>query len=589
VARAAQEQRIETDVLVIGGGLAGCFAAMKAAAQGVRVAVAEKGHVAHSSSNTTGIDHYPYCYIPEVHGRLGYTVEGFVKNHTVVGRGTVDQELCEMMWQDSYERLLELESIGIKVRFEKIYPWNFGFAPGDYPEDPKFRIVPWPGFTVPPALNIEGRHIKAKLNTRLRELGVNLLHFHNVQDLLTRDGAIAGAAGFNIRTGDFFVVEAKAVVLASGSLCRLFPSGVLFNHLVPPNQTAEGQTMALRAGAELAVQEQYLRSGLRVLIGMARLRNWIRSAPATPSGYPSGRVVNAKGEVMPNKNRDIDQSFEDAFGDRQAEWIKASIKEGKTPFYWDATAATEEERNYTNWSCAEEGGGIELYRHLQEDLKADFSTHQIELARPRIYEQGQAVGFLLTSPSGLVIDTKAESTIEGLFAAGEVAYGQHFPSSPWAFATGARAGNGAAKRALGVAKPSIDRGQVATAKQRILSPLNQERGTTWPDMNRGIHNVMQNYFMGASPNAKRIGIEKIEALKHEPLQAANPHELMRTMETASLLAVAEIFLRASFAPRKPNEWRLLRQADGEMSFTTRPIQYKYPFNHQAMGKGRKEG
>ena len=72
------ENRMKTDVLIIGGGLAGCFAAIKAMEHGVNVTLLEKGHVAHSGCNAGGIDHFPYCYIPEVHGRLGYKVEDFV-------------------------------------------------------------------------------------------------------------------------------------------------------------------------------------------------------------------------------------------------------------------------------------------------------------------------------------------------------------------------------------------------------------------------------------------------------------------------------------------------------------------------------
>jgi hypothetical protein len=73
----------------------------------------------------------------------------------------------------------------------------------------------------------------------------------------------------------------------------------MFNHLVPPNQCGEGQVMALRAGAELAIMEQYPWLGRRVVVGAQRLKNWTRSSPATPSGYPAGRIVNVAGEVMP--------------------------------------------------------------------------------------------------------------------------------------------------------------------------------------------------------------------------------------------------------------------------------------------------
>ena len=570
------ENKMKTDVLVIGGGLAGSFAAMKAMEHGVKVTLVEKGHVAHTGSNTTGIDHFPYCYIPEVHGRMGHKIEDFVKTTTLLATGVINQELCEMMWKESYDRLLDLEKVGVKVRFEKIYPWNFGFEPGDYPDDPKFRIVPWRGFKVPAALNIEGRFIKDKLNARLSELGVNVLHYHDPQDLLVNNGSVVGAIGFNIKTGDFFVIEAKATVLATGSLSRLFPTPNMFNHLVPPNQTGEGQIMALRAGAELAIMEQYPWLGRRVQLGAARLKNWIRSSPATPSGYPAGRIVNAAGEVMPSKDREFDQSFDEELVKRQAEWVRTSIREKKTPFYWDATTATEEERSYAEWACAEEGGGIELFRHLKQELNADLSTHQIELGRPRIVEAGQAMGFLLTSPSGLIINEKTEATLKGLYAAGEVAYGQHFPSSPWAFVTGGRAGHNAAEYALKAPEPKVDKKQAQTRKEQIYALFRVDKGVTWQEMNQGLSNIMGNYFLGASPDTLKLGLQYLKELKKEKLQADNPHELMRCMETLSLLAVSEIFLRASLFPRKPDEWRILKQLEGEMHFSTRPIKYKYP-------------
>lgn len=570
------ENRMKTDVLVIGGGLAGCFAAMKAIEHGVKVTLLEKGHVAHSGSNTTGIDHFPYCYIPEVHGRLGYKIEDFVKTTTVLSTGVLNQDLCEMMWKDSYDRLLDLEKIGVKVRFEKIYPWNFGFEPGDYPDDPKFRIVPWRGFKTPAALNIEGRFIKAKLNERLVELGVNLLHYHDPQDLLVRDGSVVGAMGFHIKTGDLFVIEAKATVLATGSLSRLFPTPNMFNHLVPPNQTGEGQTMALRAGAELAIMEQYPWLGRRVQLGAARLKNWIRSSPATPSGYPAGRIVNSAGEVMPSKDREFDQSFDEELVKKQSEWVRTSMREKKTPFYWDATVATNLERSYAEWACAEEGGGIELFRHIKQEMKADLSTHQIELGKPRIVEAGQSMGFLLTSPSGLIINEKTETTLRGLYAAGEVAYGQHFPSSPWAFVTGARAGHNGAEYALSVSLPKVEGKQIEIGRERIYAPFTVKEGVTWQELNQGLGNIMGNYFLGASRDTLKLGLEYLEELKKEKLQADNPHELMRCMETLSLLAVSEIFLRASLFPRKPDEWRILKKTEAEMHFSTRPIKYKYP-------------
>ena len=579
-----QEKRIKTDVLVIGGGLAGCFAAIKAAEHGVNVTLVDKSHVAHSGSNATGIDHFPYCFIPEVHGPLGYKVEDFVKAHIRNGLGITDHELCEMMWQDSYERLLDLERIGIKIRYEKIFPWNFGYEPGDYSDDPKFRIIPWGGFPVPPALNIAGLKIKAKLYAKLKELGIDILNFYSAQDFLTIDGSVVGAVGFNIRTGEFIVIEGKATVLATGWLNRIAIKANIFgDSLLPPNQTAEGQTMAFRAGAELAIMEGGSASSrTKVLLGAMLLKNFERSSPATPSGYPAGRIVNAAGDVMPTIGKKVSPEYEGDIFTKQEEWVRKSISDGKTPFYWDATAASEEERKYAEWSSTEEGLGTEFFRHLREDLKADIATHQIELEAPKFIKPNQPMGafnptpFSITSPSGIVVNKEVETTLKNLYAAGQVAYGIHFPAAPWPFASGARAGQNSAERAQKSYHLKADENQIDAFKERIYAPLKvKKQRVMWHELNLEINNILQSYLTLNSKESLKMGLQYIEDLKKENLGAKNPHELMRLMETLSLLTVSEIFFRAALSSRKSNEWRILKKVDGKMEFTGRPIVQKY--------------
>lgn len=574
-----ETQFIETDVLILGGGLAGCFAAMKASEHDVKVTIIEKNYLPYSGSNASGIDHFPYCFIPEVHGREGYAIEDFVKTHTFIGNGIVDQELTEMMWEDSYDRLLDIEKVGIKIRYEKIYPWNYGYEPGDYPDDPKFRIVPWHGFKVPPALNIEGRHIKRKLDSRLNELNIEKINRTSIQGLLTRDDTIIGAVGFDVLTGKFLVAKAKATILATGSFSRFLPTHhMMSNRLVPGDQTGEGQVMAYIAGAELAVMEQYPWLGNRIRLGGPRLKGWTRSLPATPSGYPAGRIVNAAGEAMPSNWRSFDRSTDPELEKKQVDWIRSSMREGKTPFYWDATAATEEERKYAEWSCFEEGGGHGFFVHLKEELGADLSTHQIELDPPIIVEPRKPLAFTITSPSGVVINKKTETTIKGLYATGELAYGVHFPSSPWAYASGARAGHNAADFVQKTQAPEPHKDQIDEFREEIFAPLRAkpEDGVTWEDMNWQIGNIVKSYLLRANPHGLKQGLDAIMALKKEDLQANNPHELMRAMETRSLLIVTEMFLRAALCKREENEWRILRRMNGKMYLTKKLIEYKYP-------------
>jgi hypothetical protein len=238
--------------------------------------------------------------------------------------------------------------------------------------------------------------------------------------------------------------------------------------------------------------------------------------------------------------------------------------------------ATEEERSYAEWSSLNEGGGIAFFLQLK-NLNASLKTHQIELGSPVIVDVGKPRGFTLTSPSGLTINIKTETSVSGLYAAGELAYGQHFPSSPWAFATGARAGHHAAEYALKAPQPEVDQNQIDAATERLLKPLEKKDGATWQELNLAVGNIVTNYFRPPAETIN-VGLQHVEDLKKEDVKARNAHELMRVMETLSLLSVSEIFMKAALFPIKQNEWRIMRNADGVLQFSNKPIKFKYPIN-----------
>ena len=88
---------------------------------------------------------------------------------------------------------------------------------------------------------------------------------------------------------------------------------------------------------------------------------------------------------------------------------------------------------------------------------------------------------------------------------------------------------------------------------------------------------MANYFRPRAETIK-VGLQYVEDLKKEDVKAGNAHELMRVMETLSLLSVSEIFMKAALFPINQNEWRIMRNADGVMQFSKKPIKFKYPIN-----------
>ncbi|MEO0249681.1 MAG: FAD-dependent oxidoreductase, partial [candidate division WOR-3 bacterium] len=229
---------VETDVLVIGGGLAGCMAAINAAAQGdLKVTLAEKSNTMASGCAASGIDHL-WGYIPPVHEKMGYTLEDMAEDHRVgIAFGLFRKDLFMLVAGTLYERVLDLERWGINFRYED------SKAPG------KFRIVEQ-FHSVPAAFNMDGAPLKPVLTKEARRRGVTILNRVQMTDLVTNNGQIAGAVGVGTRTGDIYFIKAKAVVMSAGRSNRLSrnQTGFDFNTRLPSPLSGDGTSMALRAG-----------------------------------------------------------------------------------------------------------------------------------------------------------------------------------------------------------------------------------------------------------------------------------------------------------------------------------------------------
>ena len=137
-----EEHGIETDVLIIGGGLAGCMAGIKAKERDVDVLIVEKSHTLASGQAGSGVDHI-WGYFPPVHEKMGWTLEDLVEDHMQgVACGFAQPELIRFVAGKMHDRLLDLESFGIQVRFD------------DSPLPGKFRMV-YQFHSVPTSLNNE--------------------------------------------------------------------------------------------------------------------------------------------------------------------------------------------------------------------------------------------------------------------------------------------------------------------------------------------------------------------------------------------------------------------------------------------------
>jgi succinate dehydrogenase/fumarate reductase flavoprotein subunit len=204
--------QIQSDVLVIGGGIAGCMAAIRARQCGAEVVLAEKANPRRSGSAGTGVDHF-WTYAPEIHEPLGFTIEDLVIDHTRAAGGFTDQELTEFQARNSFERFLDWEKWGISIRRD------------DGKLDPVGKIHRVKSF-----MHFSGRDLKAVLSQQAVNHGVNIQSRTMIIDLILADGRVIGAVGISTRENEVVCFLAKAVILATGGVMRLYKNLIHLGH-----------------------------------------------------------------------------------------------------------------------------------------------------------------------------------------------------------------------------------------------------------------------------------------------------------------------------------------------------------------------
>ena len=234
----------ETDMMIMGGGIAGCYCAMKAAEQGLDVLLVEKSKTDRSGSGAMGEDHYEPVPCD------GVTPREFVdlwleRQRDVCGEGRfVDLNIPYRLLDKATWALDESERFGISMKWDD---GEYYHMPSGWFGGPRLMIrVHWPD-------------IKPMLAKGVRKKGVQVLERTMIVDLLTHNGAVVGATAVNTRTGEFYVIKARSTVLATGIFARCYePEEPLIYkyqmkyHWNPASISGDGYAVAYRAGAELA-------------------------------------------------------------------------------------------------------------------------------------------------------------------------------------------------------------------------------------------------------------------------------------------------------------------------------------------------
>ena len=560
--RFGEEQVIDTDVLVIGGGIAGCWAAISAARQGVRVALVEKGDVSRSGSGGPGCDHW--CNAPA--NPLSRV------NPDEWAQHMADRPYCngiglQIQCREDFDTLLEMEQMGGKIRDTE----NEYVGAEGRDDKTKFMISPRygtihsylpdphmgePGFNPPETRNnvvirVWGNTFKPILKKECKRLGVQVFDRVMGTCLLNENGVqgarVVGATGLNGRTGEFLIFRAKAVILSTagaGSMWLMSMEHGGYSNMHSRAITGDGTAMAWKAGAALTMMENG--TVLRIATGLKH--KWYTGGG--DASYENVPIVDANGRRLPYPI----QGWEDAgamvpFPETEKKIMEGIMKgEYELPFYGDFPAMPEVERRVTwNLMLGEESttrvfintmkqGGFDINRDLLLSYK--FIEGQ---SLPQWRDAGYG--------GGLVVDWNLQTNVEGLYAAGTQMFLPEDHS--YAAATGRYAGRKAAAFVREVGEPQLYRDQVEQEKIRIYAPTKRDRGIEWKELHSGLTRAMQ-YFVSEYKTERllKMGLDELERLEAEavPLMFAHdPHKLMRAIEDLSMIEYAKIIVHASLA------------------------------------------
>lgn len=507
----AGEIELQADVLVIGGGAAGCLASMRARESGAEVLLLEKaGSIRRSGSCASGIDSYK-ALLEEAPWD---TPEAYMASHNGGRAKPEDGRVQATFARNSKKVFHYLESIGVPFRDR---------LTGRYE-----RVVPL-GTSHPTNVSFNGVMLKPTMSRRVRQLGVKVMERVAVEGLLTHAGRVVGAAGFHVRDGQFLVIKARSVVMAAGGAARLYPpsSGESFVTHTPPYNTGDGQVMAFRAGAAL--------TGMEFTASSIEPKGF--SAPGLSAFIGLGaRLLNARGERYMKRYHPLEEHAPRVVMVRA---MLTEMAEGRGPCYFDCRHLSEEQL---------------------ERLKRDLSNGKptlLDFLAARGLDLGRnlipfAPREMDCNGNGIMIDGECRSSLEGLLAAGNCTSASL--ALPGACTLGYVAGEKAAEDAARCrGSVDVDRGQVAELRETVFHPMNGVGSLRSKEMEDRLRQIMQG-FVGFERNQEGLekAVEGLRQLQRDAgaLGAGNLHELLRANEARNLTGVGLLIATAALARKE---------------------------------------
>ena len=519
--------RLTTDVLIIGGGTAGCYAALTIREKSdASIIIAEKANIKRSGCLAAGVNAIN-AYIVE-----GRKPEDYVEYAKKDADDIVREDLLLTMSERLNEVTAKMEKLGLVIL-----------------KDENGRYVARGNRNI----KINGENIKPILADAVNSLeNVIVINRLNITDYIVKDNTILGAVGFNIDTGEAYEIRAKKVLCATGGAAGLYkPNNPGFSRhkmWYPPFNTGAGFAMGINAGAEMTTFE------MRFIA--LRCKDTIAPTGTIAQGV-GAKQVNSLGEV-----------YENRYGLTTSQRVYGTVREnieGRGPCYLRTEGISSEQdeslkKAYLNMAPSQTLKWIESGKNPSEQ------NVEIEGTEPYIVGGHTA--------SGYWVDTNRRTTINGLYAAGDVAGG-----CPQKYVTGAMAeGEIAAEDIVkelnrsditenAFSQSTADEYADKLTDERIkeyneyLRREDKDTIFSTEELEEAMQKVMDTYAGGIGShyqfNEKQLKLakEKIEQIEtlSEKANAKDYHELMFVYELKERLTVCQVLI-AHLKARKETRW-----------------------------------
>lgn len=514
---------IDTDVLIIGGGTAGCFAGITLGKKkDLDVLIVEKANIVRSGCLAAGVNAIN-AYITK--GRVPQDYVDYCKKDA---DGIVREDLLLSMSERLNHVTKVMEDLGLVILKDEN---------GDYVARGNRNI------------KINGENIKPILADAVKKQdNVTVINHLNITDFIVENNEIKGAYGFDVNDAVFYEINAKAVLVATGGAAGLYrPNNPGFSRhkmWYPPFNTGAGYAMGINAGAEMTTFE------MRFIA--LRCKDTIAPTGTIAQGVPA-KQLNSNGEVYENK-----------YGLTTSQRLYGTVtenREGRGPCYLGTKGISKEQEEdlykaYLNMAPSQTLKWLEAAGGPSEE------NVEIEGTEPYIVGGHTA--------SGYWIDNNRETTIHGLFAAGDVAGGCPQKYVTGALAEGEIAAQAIAERLEGSGKGFVvnevadsELSENAFAKKSEYERfLNNKQGLVDIEQTEeAMQKIMDQYAGGISTdyqyNEARLELadEKIKFLEQsiDNLAAQDADDLLRIYEIRERLTVCRSVI-AHLKARKETRW-----------------------------------